>query len=162
MCDLDQLLAWPEGIIELGHTKCLIIIAKIDTNQTNYIGGLLESPKHKRVKADIVLLISHEEIIIEKTQMRVILMNECISWSLKCLSKISSMCPTVGKKLSQKHDGVCPKSTISLDGKNIKVSYIGVEPYIYMKEMPPRGTDILILNMLAQKFSFKVQSLRFV
>jgi hypothetical protein len=138
------------------------MIAKIAKNQMNYIGRLLESPKHKRVNADIILLISEEEIIIEETQMRVILMNKCISWNANCWPEISSMCPTVGKRLSEKHDGVCPKSAISLAGKNIKVSYVGVEPYIYMKEMPPRGTDILILNMLAQKFKFKVQSLRFV
>jgi hypothetical protein len=161
MCDLDQLVAWPEGI-EFDHTKCLIIIVKIGPNQMNHIGRLLESPKHKWVKADIVLLILDEEVEIGETQMRVILMNKCINWSAKCWPRISSMCPTVGMKFSKKHDGLCPKSTISLAKKSIKVSYIGVEPYIYMREMPPRGSDILILNLLAQKFKFKVKSLRFV
>jgi hypothetical protein len=162
MCDLDQLLAWPEDI-DLDHTKCLVIIAKIGPNQMNHIERLLELPKHKRVKADIVLVLSDEEVIIKETRLHVILMyKKCISLSAKCCARISSMCPTVGKKFSEKHDGLCPKSTISLAEKSIKVSYIGVVPYIFMLKMPPRGSDILILNLLAQKFKFKVKSLRFV
>jgi hypothetical protein len=161
MYDLDQLLEWPEGV-ELEYTKCLIMIAKISPNQMNHIGRLLESPKHKRVKADIVLLISDEEVIIKETQMHVILMKKWVSLIAKCGPRISSMCPTIGMKLSEKHDGLCPKSTISPAGKSIKVSYVGVEPYQYMKEVPPKGSDILILNLLAQKFQFKVQTIRFV
>jgi hypothetical protein len=161
MCDLYQQLAWPEGI-KLDHTKCLIIIAKIGPNQNNHIRRLLELPKHKRVKAEIVLLISDEEVEIEETRMRVILMNKCTNWSAKCWPRITSMCPTVGNKFSVKHEGLCPKSTITLAAKSIKVSYVSVEPYIYMREMPPKGSDILILNLLAQKFKFKLKSLRFV
>jgi hypothetical protein len=49
-------------------------------------------------------------------------MRKCINWSAKCRLIISSMCPTVGMKFSEKHDGLCPKSTISPAGKSIKVS----------------------------------------
>jgi hypothetical protein len=158
--DIDQLMSWPEGKgTELDCTKCLILIAKVGQNQMNHVGLILESPKHKRVKANIVVLLtSEEEVFIDKTRQLIIFMH----FNEACCPKITSLCPTVGTEYSSKYNGVCPISSNSLIGKSIRVSYIGIEPYIYMREKPPRGSDILILNILAQKFQFKVQSLRFV
>jgi hypothetical protein len=158
--DMDQLKAWPEGKgTELDSTKCLILIANIEQNQMNHVELILATPKHKWVKAKIIFLItSEEEVLIDKTRQLIILMhiNE------PCCPKITSLCPTVGTEYSEKHNGVCPISSNSLVGKSIKVSYIGIEPYVYMREIAPRGSDIQILNILAKKFQFKMYSLRFV
>jgi hypothetical protein len=158
--DMDQLKALQESKgTELGCTKCLILIAKVGQKQMNHVGLILATPKHKLVKANIVVLLtSEEEVFINTTRQLVIFMH----FNEPCCPKITSLCPTVGTEYSQKHNGVCPISSNSLVGKSIKVSYIGIMPYVYMREIPPRGSDILILNILAQKFQFQVQTLRFV
>jgi hypothetical protein len=158
--DIAQLKSWPEGKgAELDRTKCLILIAKVGQNQMNHVGLILATPKHKWVKAKlVVLLTSNEEVFIDKTRQLIIFMH----FDEPCCPKITSLCPTVGTEYSEKHNGVCPISSNSLVGKSITVSYIGTKPLIYMGEIPPRGSDILILNILAQKFQFKVQALRFV
>jgi hypothetical protein len=158
--DIEQLKAWTEGNrTELDSTKCLILIAKVGQNQMNHVELILATPKHKWVKANIVVLLtSEEEVFIDQTRQLVIFMH----FNEPCCPKITSLCPTVGTEYSEKHNGVCPISSNSLVGKSIKVSYIGIRPYIDKREKVPAGSDILILNILAKKFQFKMHSLRFV
>jgi hypothetical protein len=59
-----------------------------------------------------------------------------------------------GSKLSLTHNGLCPSSTTSLNGRSISVSYIGIKPYLDMRAKPVTGSDIIILNLLARQFNF--------
>jgi hypothetical protein len=160
LLDLDQLQTWTESEgMAFDQTECLIWITKVGPNQMSHVRRLLAPPNLKRMKANVVILTSDEEVDINNTQQLVIMIN----FKKTCCPKITSLCPTVGKKYSEKHDGLCPRSSNNLLGKSIKISYIGISPYIlYMNETPPRGSDIHILNLLAQKFQFKVQYFRFV
>jgi hypothetical protein len=55
---------------------------------------------------------------------------------------------------------MCPKSSRSLEGKHLSVSYIGILPYINNRAKPVVGCDVTTLKILAQKFNFSYSLIR--
>ena len=59
----------------------------------------------------------------------------------------------MGKTYAKVITGMCPDHFQIPYGKMLKVSYIGVRPYIIYE--PIGGSDFLVVNILANKFRFK-------
>ena len=67
-------------------------------------------------------------------------------------SEKTFLCPTLGKTHAVLHNRLCPKELENPQGKELKISFIGASPYITYS--PVGGSDILVVNMLAEKFKF--------
>ena len=66
---------------------------------------------------------------------------------------IKALCPCLGEELPQLHDGVCPWHLQNPAGKRLKISFIGVEPYIrYIPRIG--GSDFKVIEIMAKKFRF--------
>jgi hypothetical protein len=160
MWDLDYVVLAKKSDInnEFEKTKCLVLIANIDTAQINKVQHMLAAIENIPVKSKMAVLLSNNKAVIHipGPYLFVILVmhcNENAPNGTSCL-RMTSFCPTVGKGKSVNQNGLCPTLSISLHGKTILVSYIGMEPYIYMRSQPVAGSDIMILNILAHKFKF--------
>ena len=68
-------------------------------------------------------------------------------------SKMTSICPVLGQRYPKVVVGFCPTNFKSLTGKQIPISYIGTPPYILGNDAS-RGTDVLVTNLLAKRYSF--------
>ena len=64
----------------------------------------------------------------------------------------TSLCPTLGKTNAELYSEQCPKHLQSTHGKELKISFIGSEPYISYNTVG--GSDFLVVNILAKKFRF--------
>ena len=64
----------------------------------------------------------------------------------------TSLCPTLGKTNAELYSGQCPKHLQSTHGKDLKISFIGIKPYISYN--PAGGSDFLVVKILAKKFRF--------
>jgi hypothetical protein len=143
---------------EFANTKCLILIANMTTTQINQVQHMLASVENIPVKSKMAVLLSSNKVFIDIPRPYIFVtlfmhVNENASNGSSCL-KITSLCPTVGKGKSVIYNGLCPTLSMSLHGKTILVSYIGIRPYIDMRSQPVAGSDIMILNLLARKFRF--------
>ena len=67
-------------------------------------------------------------------------------------SERTFLCPTLGKTHAVLHNRLCPKELENPYGKELKISFIGASPFISYS--PVGGSDILLVNMLAEKFKF--------
>ena len=65
---------------------------------------------------------------------------------------ITSLCPILGETHAQIFHGMCPRNAQSLQGKELKVSFIGPEPFVTYN--PVGGSDFLVIKLLAKKFGF--------
>ena len=63
-----------------------------------------------------------------------------------------SICPVLGKMTAQFVKGVCPRQLQIPFGKHIKVSFLGVIPYINYK--PIGGSDFEVMKLLAKRYKF--------
>ena len=59
----------------------------------------------------------------------------------------------MGKTHAQTYNGVCPGHFQMPYGKELKISFIGIKPYINYD--PIGGSEFLIIKILAEKFKFK-------
>ena len=66
---------------------------------------------------------------------------------------ITCLCPVLGKRHAQTYNGLCPHHTQTPYGKELKISFIGVGPYINYD--PIGGSEFLIVKILAEKFKFR-------
>jgi hypothetical protein len=143
---------------EYANTKCLILIAYIDTIHINQVKHMLATMENTPVKSKMAVLLSNNNVFIEIPGpylfVTLVMHFKESAPNITGYLKMTSLCPTVGKGLSVKQNGLCPTLSTSLHGKSILLSYIGVKPYIYMHSQPVTGSDILILNLLAHKFKF--------
>ena len=62
------------------------------------------------------------------------------------------LCPTLGKTNAELYSEQCPKHLQSTHGKELKISFIGSEPYKSYNIVG--GSDFLVVNILAKKFRF--------
>ena len=67
-------------------------------------------------------------------------------------SEATFLCPTLGKTHAVLHNRLCPKELENPYGKELKISFIGQSPFISYS--PVGGSDVLVVNMLAEKFKF--------
>ena len=65
---------------------------------------------------------------------------------------ITSLCPILGETHAQIFHGMCPRHAQSLQGKELKISFIGPEPFVTYN--PVGGSDFLVIKLLAKKFGF--------
>ena len=66
---------------------------------------------------------------------------------------ITCLCPVLGKTHAHIYNGLCPGHFQTPYGKELKVSFIGIEPYINYH--PIGGSEFLTVKILAEKFKFK-------
>ena len=78
--------------------------------------------------------------------------NHCNVFFAAGESETTFLCPTFGKTHAVLHNRLCPKELENPYGKELKISFIGASPYITYS--PVGGSDILVVNMLAEKFKF--------
>ena len=64
----------------------------------------------------------------------------------------TSLCPTLEKTHAVPYIGPCPKHLGNPYGKELKISFIGFEPYISYN--PVGGSDFQVVKILAKKFRF--------
>ena len=64
----------------------------------------------------------------------------------------TSLCPVLGQTHGQTYNGLCPGHFQTPYGKELKISFIGIRPYINYD--PIGGTEFLIVKILAEKFKF--------
>ena len=70
---------------------------------------------------------------------------------------MTSFCPKLGKMYAEEFKGSCPSHLQEPFGKTLKVSFLGMPPYIIGfldNNRPLGGSDIHMTNILAKKFSF--------
>ena len=69
---------------------------------------------------------------------------------------MTSLCPTLGKKYVQIHQGVCPLHLQKPANKVLKVFFIGVNPFIkYPKDYGKLGgSEFLVMDLLTKKHKF--------
>ena len=65
---------------------------------------------------------------------------------------IISLCPVLGNMKALAYNGMCPGHTKSPFQKNIKVSFIGLWPYIVYN--PIGGSDFILTRIFAKKHGF--------
>ena len=64
----------------------------------------------------------------------------------------TSLCPVLGQTHGQTYNGLCPGHFQTPYGKELKISFIGIRPYINYD--PIGGSEFLIVKILAEKFKF--------
>ena len=64
----------------------------------------------------------------------------------------TSLCPTLGERYAQIHDGKCPLEAKKPAGKSLQISFIGPNPHITYD--PIGGSDFLIIDLLVKKLKF--------
>ena len=71
-------------------------------------------------------------------------------------SKMTSLCPTLGKKYVQIHQGFCPLHLQKPANKELKIFFIGAHPFVkYPKDFGKLGgSEFLVMNLLAMKHKF--------
>ena len=69
---------------------------------------------------------------------------------------MTSLCPTLGKKYAQMHQGICPFHLQKPANKVLKIFFIGVPPFIkYPKDgRKLGGSEFLVMELLAKKHKF--------
>ena len=67
-------------------------------------------------------------------------------------SKTTSLCPILGKTHAEMFNDSCPSSLDRPEGKKLKISFIGISPYIIYD--PVGGSDFDFIRILAQKYKF--------
>ena len=67
-------------------------------------------------------------------------------------SEATFLCPTLGKTHAVLRNRLCSKELENPYGKELKISFIGQSPFISYS--PVGGSDVLVVNMLAEKFKF--------
>ena len=65
---------------------------------------------------------------------------------------IISLCPVLGQVHAELHDGPCPKDLKKPQGKELKVSFIGISPFVQYS--PIGGSEFLLVKILADKYNF--------
>ena len=65
---------------------------------------------------------------------------------------LTTLCPILGETHAQIFYEPCPRHAQSPRGKELKISFIGPEPFITYN--PIGGSDFLIVKLLAKKFGF--------
>ena len=68
-------------------------------------------------------------------------------------SQLTSLCPTLGKRYTEIHLGICPLTLQTPIGKEMPVSFVGPPPFIIYTN-PIRGSDFLVMEIFANKFQF--------
>ena len=79
--------------------------------------------------------------------------NENFPYLIDGKNVITCLCPVLGKTYAHTYNGMCPDHFQKPYRKELKVSFIGIRPYINYD--PIGGTDFLIVKILAEKFRFK-------
>ena len=64
----------------------------------------------------------------------------------------TSLCPVLGKPYAEIMKGSCPLNLENPKGKELKISFIGVSPYITYN--PLGGSEVNLMKILAQHFKF--------
>ena len=68
-------------------------------------------------------------------------------------SKVTtSLCPILGKTHAELFKDSCPLSLENPEGKELKVSFIGISPYIIFD--PFGGSEVDLIRIFAKKFKF--------
>ena len=62
------------------------------------------------------------------------------------------LCPALGKVHAELHHDKCHPTLLNPLGKNLQVSYIGINPYI--KHNPFGGSEYKVVRLLSEKFGF--------
>ena len=89
-------------------------------------------------------------------------------------NKITSLCPTLGKKYSLIRPGMCSSNLQDPRGKEIPVSVVGGEPYVIYNEKKEwirgggnfqkwdtyQGTEFQVMDLYANKFGFTPKYIR--
>ena len=65
---------------------------------------------------------------------------------------MTSLCPKLGKMYAEDIKGPCPSHMQQPFGKTLKISFIGMPPYVNYN--PLGGSDFVVTKILAKKFSF--------
>ena len=70
--------------------------------------------------------------------------------------KMTSLCPTLGKKYALTYEGTCPVHLQQPANKVLPIFFIGMAPYIkYPREYGKLGgSDFLVMKMMAMKHKF--------
>ena len=74
---------------------------------------------------------------------------------------MTSLCPTLGKKYVQIHEGICPLHLQKPANKVLKVFFIGPFPFVkYPKDYGKfGGSELLVMKLLARKHKFTAKLL---
>ena len=69
---------------------------------------------------------------------------------------MKSLCPSLGKKYVQIHQGICPLHLQKLADKVLKVFFIGVPPFIkYPRDYGKLGgSEFMVMELLTKKHKF--------
>ena len=134
----------------LTYVKCLVINAF--TKDLDDVSALIDIVKALKV-ARKDLFIFNKGIIEPSSLLK---LNKSINFNVVFKQSNTVLCPAIGKEYPELHHGTCPPSIQTLVGRHLRVSFIGIEPYI-KRTRPPSGSDVSILEVIAKKLGFSFE-----
>ena len=167
----DLLLFKDDPLLSFASSSMSCLFVTVETNNFENILQLIEMVNTFRVERKYVLIVKEtlNQTLFQNTTINYNLMvehkdtgNELLSESVQSLKLFTlqtdgnimttSICPVLGKKHAQIFNGFCPLRVQNPRGKKLQISFIGQSPYVIYN--PTRGSDFLVINMLAEKLKF--------
>ena len=133
----------------MAMTPCVMIIAEAKDEE---VLPLIEMVNDQSIERKYLYLIT-PELNASTFQNITINFNIVVVQRSPGGQVITSLCPVLGKRYAQTYNGLCPHHTQTPYGKELKISFIGVGPYINYD--PIGGSEFLIVKILAEKFKFR-------
>ena len=135
--------------LALSSVKCLFITAS--TRELDDVSALIDTVKALQVERKDLFIFSKG--IDSSSLLR---LNKSINFNVVFKQSNTVLCPAIGKEYPELHHGTCPQSIQTLVGRRLRVSFIGIEPYI-KRTRPPSGSDVSILDVIAKKLDFSFE-----
>ena len=136
--------------LALTSVKCLVITAF--TEELDEVSALIDIVKALKVERKDLFIFSKGNI----EPSFLLKLNKSINFNVVFKQSDTVLCPAIGKEYPELHHGTCPPSIQTLVGRHLRVSFIGIEPYI-KRTRPPSGSDVSILEVIAKKLGFSFE-----
>ena len=133
--------------LALTSVKCLVITAF--PKELDEVSALIDIVKALKVERKVLFIFNNGSI--EPSSL--LELNKSINFNVVFKQSNTVLCPAIGKEYPELHHGTCPRSIQTLVGRHLRVSFIGIEPYI-KRTRPPSGSDVSILEVIAKKLGF--------
>ena len=136
--------------LALTSVKCLVITAV--TKELDEVSVLIDIVKALKVERKDLFIFNEGNF----KSSSLLKLNKSINFNVVFKQSNNVLCPAIGKEYPELHHGACPPAIQTLVGRHLRVSFIGIEPYIKRKR-PPSGSDVSILEVIAKKLDFSFE-----
>ena len=136
--------------LALTSVKCLVITAF--TKELDEVSVLIDIVKALKVERKDLFIFNEGNF----KSSSLLKLNKSLNFNVVFKQSNNVFCPAIGKEYPELHHGACPPAIQTLVGRHLRVSFIGIEPYI-KRTRPPSGSDVSILEVIAKKLDFSFE-----